>query len=125
MGFEVKVMTREEMVSALVERLPSISKTPERVYNAQYAEYMGMMNNRGDEKIHPIEIAELTVRGESQTDDLTKKLIAYVGGIHLHAKEPFLIICDDRFQSSGHLTMPARLSLKDLVGYRTIEELKK
>lgn len=123
-GITADIMSLDEIIKKSKETLETVEDLPDRFYDAKWAEYRGY---RGEKDRVPFRIkaavlAELQVREKGASGELDKTLCAYVGGINLKAPKPFLVICDDIFTDSGILTVPAKLPLENLIGYRVVEK---
>lgn len=119
MTFEIKTTENKLLAAILAQRLPRIGLPFNRSYDAHWHEYMGNANDpKSWAKV--LKMAELQVREEGAGKDSDIMLCAYVGGFGTNG-EPYLVICDDYSINSGNLTMPAKLFVKNIFGYREID----
>lgn len=127
MTFKYESRRVEDMRNQLI-RLHSIDVNPKVFYDAQWAQFRGSPEGEKLE-VKATEIAELTVQRhgsayedyQSASDGSIRKLVAYVGGIN--TSKDILVVGQNVEPETGNLTLPAKLSLQDLIGYRTIEKV--
>jgi len=109
-------------------RLCCLNVEPNIFFDAHRVEYRE--SSKGQKlEVRATEVAELTLQkhGSAYCDYQSVstfpifKMVAYVGGINTSADD--LIIGNDLNPETGNLGLPARLSLQDLIGYRTIEKI--
>jgi hypothetical protein len=128
MTFEYESRRVEDMRNQLI-RLHSARVNPKVYYDAQWAQFKGSPEGEHLE-VKATEIAELTVQQhgsayegyQSISEDPIRKIVAYVGGIN--TSDDILVVGQNVEPETRNLTLPARLSLQDLIGYRTIEKVE-
>ena len=127
MAFEFKSRSVEEMRSQLI-RLNCLDVVLGTFFDVMRLEPVRISEDPILE-IRADEIAELTVQTngsayrnyQSVSKHPIQRVVAYVGGIN--SSRDILIIGKDISPETGNLGLPAGLSLQDLIGYRTIEEI--
>lgn len=128
MTFQYESRRVEDMRNQLI-RLHSARVNPKVFYDAHWAQFRGSPEGEALE-VKATEIAELTVQRhgsayesyQSISDDPIRKIVAYVGGIN--TDKDILVVGQNVEPETRNLTLPAKLSLQDLIGYRTIEKVE-